>query len=143
MTRLGCVAGRAARVAGGGGHHAPLRLVLEKGEGATLQGMNALRINVRELSRSTPEVFEAYAFEPTPEKTLRTSVTIGEPFYVDVWGCAAADACVAADVIARGCTGILVLEELEPGEDEPVVGVYVYDMPVDVCPPPIPEELQP
>ena len=128
---------------GGCGGQVDLRIVLDRADNASLEDLNAIRVNVRELSRTTPEVFEAYEFQPTPEKTLRTSVAVGEPFYVDVWGCAAAEQCVADDVIARGCTQVIVLEEREADEDEIAVGVYIDDMPVDACPPPIPPELRP
>lgn len=121
---------------------ADLHIVLQPMPGATLEGLDAIRVNVRELSRSAPEVFDAYAFRTDTEKTLRTSVDTGEPFYVDVWGCETAEACFADDVIARGCTQVLVLEELEPGEEQPPVGVYIDDLPVDACPPPIPADLQ-
>ena len=95
------------------GSRADLQIVLDRAPGASLTGLDAIRVNVRELARSTPEVFDAYVYSEDQQKTLRTSVELGEPFYVDVWGCETADNCLAADVIARGCTRVMVLEEIE------------------------------
>ena len=110
---------------------AELFLVLTPATGADLSEVNALRINVRELSELTPEVFEAIDLNETTEERLRADVPPESPFYVDIWGCPDVDNCRGPDVIARGCTRVL---QLEVGEERSL-GVAIGNIPVDGCPP--------
>lgn len=114
---------------------ARVTLVLQRHESATLDGMNALRVNVRQVCQPDPEVFQPFGVDRSQNLTLSTEVPPGEPFYADIWGCSSTTSCRPEDVIARGCTDVVVLPE---GSREQVVGVVMYDQPGDPvapCPP--------
>lgn len=92
------------------GPAAELRIQLERGAGATLEGLSALRFVVRDLETDTPAVYGPIPLDGNRRYRLSAEVTPGVDFYVDVLGCSSADTCEGESFIARGCTSVLNIE---------------------------------
>ena len=115
-----------------GGAAAELRIALEPGQGATLDGLGALRFVVRELAADSPEVFGPVSLDSGRQYRLSTSVTPNEDFYVDVLGCPSVEACGDGDIVARGCTPIMNI----PGDTAVDIALFDQDQPEAAqCPP--------
>jgi len=79
----------------------------------------ALRVLLQLLDEPDPLIFLPVGTDdPALDERRFADVPAGTPFYVDVFGCTARDACGAPDVVARGCSERL---ELQAGESREVV----------------------
>ncbi len=134
--RLGLALVVVACAAGCAGADAEATVLLLRDEAATFSGVSALYVEVAEEGQ-TPEAFGPFEIDAAEGETLNALVTPGTPFFVDVLGCAAVDACDRADSIAHGCSTI---EQLASGTTDNIVRVVMHDAAVGhaLCPPAFP-----
>jgi hypothetical protein len=114
------------------GPAAEVSINLVRGQGATLEGVTALRFIVRDLNAEVPEVFGPVEIDREQPMRLSATVTPGSPFYVDIWGCETVNRCVPQAVLARGCTPVLNVAG-DTTLDLPMFDVG--DSALDECPP--------
>jgi len=78
--------------------------------------VESLAVFVRDFAEPAPDRFDVpIGADAAPrlfggaekERRLAASVPPGNPFYVDVWGCRVAEACIITDVVLRGCETVL------------------------------------
>ena len=114
------------------GAAAELRIELVRGDGASLDGLGALRFVVRDLDADAPEVYGPISLEGDRRYRLTATVTPGVDFYVDVLGCTSADACDGDAFIARGCTSVLSIAT----DTAVTIALFDREQPdADACPP--------
>lgn len=95
--------------------------------------IGSLHVIIRRLDSNVPEVFGTVPVENGLQ--LASEIPTNTPFYIDVWGCERIDRCAPEDVVARGCTGQLVVAN---GETTRVVEVALHSVGSDLanaCPP--------